>query len=147
STFPVGELFGFRGILEEEGKSSFSMPASQWFCAAGGTIYGGALAVLADAVMGGAVANTLPPKSSYATLDLKVHFLRPPQPDGRDLVATATVVHRGRRMAVATGDIVDADGKKIAMATSSHMIFEGRSWVREQATEALDEQAHDDGDD
>jgi uncharacterized protein (TIGR00369 family) len=144
-TFPVGELFGFRGILEEDGKSVVSMPASEWFCAAGRTIYGGALAVLADAVMGGAVANTLPAKSSYATLDLKVHFLRPPQPDGRDLVATGTVVHRGRRMAVATADIVDADGKKVAMGTSSHLIFEGRSWVREGATETLNEAARDDG--
>jgi len=146
-SFPVAHLFGWRGILEEEGKSSISMPASEWFCTAGRTIYGGALTVLADAVMGGAVANTLPARSSYATLDLKVHFLRPAPPDGRDLVATGVVVHRGRRMAVATADIVDADGKKVAMGTSSHLVFEGRSWLREGETETLDQavQEHDDG--
>ncbi|MGH2722753.1 MAG: PaaI family thioesterase [Actinomycetota bacterium] len=138
---PIGNLFGWRGLLAEEGKVAWTMPASEWFCTAGRSFYGGTLAVLADAVMGAAVSTTLPVKSSYATLDLKIHFLRPVEPDGRDLQATGTVVHRGRRIAVATADVVDAAGKRVAMATSSHMVFEGRSWIREGATATLDETA------
>lgn len=136
---PVANLFGVRGILAEEGKAVLAMPASQWFCTAGGTFYGGALAMLADVAMGEAVGNTLPAGGSYATLDFTVHFLRPVQPDGRDMVATATVVHRGRRMAVATTDVSDADGRRVAMGTSSHLLFEDRSWIQPRAPQALDE--------
>ena len=145
---PVGNLFGWRGELADEGKAAMSMPASEWFCTSPRAFYGGALVVLADATMGAAIANTLPASSSYATLDLKIHFLRPVQPDGRRLMATATVVHRGRRIAVATSDVTDADGKRVAMATTSAMIFEGRSWIREGATTNLDVSAaqEDDGD-
>ena len=71
--------------------------------------------------------------------DLKVHFLRPVQPDGRELTETAIVVHRGRRIAVATSDVTDADGKRVAMATTSAMIFEGRSWIREGTADTLDQ--------
>jgi uncharacterized protein (TIGR00369 family) len=135
---PVGNLFGWRGVLAEEGKAAMAMPASEWFCTSPRAFYGGALVVLADAVMGAAIGNTLPAGSSYATLDLKVHFLRPVQPDGRELTATGIVVHRGHRIAVATADVTDADGKRVAMATTSAMVFEGRSWIREGATEMLD---------
>lgn len=143
---PVANLFGVTGILAEEGKAAVRMPASQWFCTAGGTFYGGTLAVLADMVMGEAVGNTLPAGGSYATLDLQVHFLRPVQPDGRDLVGTGSVVHRGRRMAVATADINDADGRRVAMGTSSHLVFEDRSWIRDRATETLDQAAAEEPD-
>ncbi|HEX2030339.1 MAG TPA: PaaI family thioesterase [Actinomycetota bacterium] len=134
---PVGNLFGWKGVLAEEGKAAMTMPASEWFCTAPRGFYGGALAVLADAVMGAAIGNTLPPASSYATLDLKVHFLRPVDPDGRELMGTGVVVHRGRRMAVATADVTDADGKRVAMATTSALIFEGRSWIREGVSDTL----------
>lgn len=143
---PVACLFGWRGLSAGEGKAAWTMPSSEWFCSAGRTFYGGGLAVLLDAVMGAAVGNTLPPRSSYATLDLKVHFLRPAQPDGTDLTASGTVVHRGRRVAVATGEVVDAQGRTVAMATSSSMVFEGRSWLHEGATDTLDQAAQDPAD-
>jgi hypothetical protein len=49
-------------------------------------------------------------------------------PDGRELTATSRVVHRGRSLAVAQGDIVNADGKKVVVMTSSAAIRTGGSW-------------------
>ncbi|HEX8099741.1 MAG TPA: PaaI family thioesterase, partial [Actinomycetota bacterium] len=135
---PIGELLGLRCVEVGEGVEVFSVPASEWFCTAYRTFYGGAVALIADVAMGGAVNNTLPAASSYASLDLKVYFLRPVQPDGRDLMARAQVVHRGRTLAVATCEITDADGKRIATATSSHLVFEGRSWLRDGVDATLD---------
>ncbi|MGH2539930.1 MAG: PaaI family thioesterase [Actinomycetota bacterium] len=66
--------------------------------------------------------------TGFGTLDLKVHFLRPVTPDGRDLSVRATVEQRGRTIAVSTARIDDADGKRVAMATGSAMISEGRPW-------------------
>lgn len=136
---PLANLLGWRCVEVGEGTETWSMPASEWFCTSARSFYGGAVALLADGVMGGAVGTTLPPASSYASLDLKIYFLRPVTPDGRDLIARGRVVHRGRTVSVATAEIEDADGKRIATATSSHMIFEGRSWIREGASTTIDE--------
>jgi len=65
---------------------------------------------------------------SFGTLDLKMNFLRPVSPDGRHLIARASVEQRGRTIAVSTARIDDADGKRVAMATGSAMISEGRPW-------------------
>ena len=78
------------------------MPASLWFCTGFGTFYGGAVTAFADAAINTAVMTTLPAGTSFGTLDLKVNFLRPVTPDGRDLVARATVEQRGRTIAVST---------------------------------------------
>ncbi|HEX2266861.1 MAG TPA: PaaI family thioesterase, partial [Actinomycetota bacterium] len=138
-TAPVGELMGWRCVEVDEGREVWAMPASEWFCTAYRSFYGGTLALLADGVMGAAVNTTLPPASSYASLDLKIYYLRPVQPDGRDLIARGEVIHRGRTVAVANAEITDADGKRVATATSSHLIFEGRSWIREGVSATLDE--------
>lgn len=136
---PIAELMGWRCVEVDQGREVWAMPASEWFCTAYRSFYGGTLALLADGVMGAAVSTTLPPASSYASLDLKVYYLRPVQPDGRDLIARGEVIHRGRTVAVANAEITDADGKRVATATSSHLIFEGRSWIREGVSATLDE--------
>ena len=83
---------------------------------------------LADAAINTAVTTTLDPGTSFSTLDLKVNFLRPVTPDGRDLVIRANVEQRGRTIAVSTARIDDPDGKRVAMASGSAIISEGRPW-------------------
>jgi uncharacterized protein (TIGR00369 family) len=133
---PNCALLGLRFIDVDEGRVTLAMPASLWFCTAFGTFYGGVMSALIDAAINTAVTTTLPPGASFGTLDLKVNFLRPVQPDGRDLVARATVEQRGRTVAVSTARIDDTDGKRIAMATGSAMISEGRAWPRARASNA-----------
>jgi uncharacterized protein (TIGR00369 family) len=125
---PNCSLLGLRFIEVAEGTVTVAMPASLWFCTGFGTFYGGALVALADTAINSAVTTTLPPATSFDTLDLKVNFLRPVTPDGRDLVARATVEQRGRTIAVTTCRLDDADGKRVAMATGSAMISPGRPW-------------------
>jgi uncharacterized protein (TIGR00369 family) len=125
---PNCSLLGLRFVDVGEGSVTLAATASLWFCTAFGTFYGGVLTAFADAAINTAVTTTLPPGTSFATLDLKVNFLRPVMPDGRDLVARASVEQRGRTIAVATARIDDADGKRVAMATGSAMISEGRPW-------------------
>lgn len=125
---PNCSLLGLRFIEAAEGAVTLSMPASLWFCTGFGTFYGGALVALADTAINSAVTTTLPPGTSFGTLDLKVNFLRRVTPDGRELVARATVEQRGRTIAVTTCRLDDADGKRVAMATGSAMISPGRPW-------------------
>jgi uncharacterized protein (TIGR00369 family) len=127
---PAPPIFHFCGIAPVEagaGATTWKMPASEWLCApVQGRLYGGAIAMLAGTAIDGTVQTTLPAGTAFGPVDLKVYFLRPVPPDGRDLVARGTVIHRGRSMAIGTSDVVDADGKKVAVATGSAMILPGR---------------------
>ena len=125
---PNCALLGLRFVDVVEGSVTLAAPASLWFCNGFGTFYGGVLSALADGAINTAVTTTLDPGTSFGTLDLNVNFLRPVTPDGRDLVARASVEQRGRTIAVSTARIDDADGKRVAIASGSAMISEGRPW-------------------
>jgi uncharacterized protein (TIGR00369 family) len=125
---PNCSLLGLRFVDVAEGTVTLAMPASLWFCTGFGTFYGGALVAFADTAINSALTTTLPAGTSFGTLDLKVNFLRPVTPDGRELVARASVEQRGRTIAVTTCRLDDTDGKRVAMATGSAMISPGRPW-------------------
>ena len=146
ATPPVCQLAGWRLVEVDEGTSTWSVRASEWFCTGFGTFYGGIIALLLDGGINSAVTTTLPPGASFGTLDLKVNFLRPVTPDGRELTARARVVHRGRTVAVTTAEVKDADGKLVAMATSSAMILPGVPWNTAAPRPTMDEAPADSGD-
>ena len=124
---PLGHLCGITPIAATAGATTWRMPASEWLCApVQGRLYGGAIAMLAGTAIDGTVQTTLPAGTAFGPVDLKVYFLRPVAPDGRDLVARGTVIHRGRSMAIGTSEVFDADGKKVAVATGSSVILPGR---------------------
>jgi uncharacterized protein (TIGR00369 family) len=126
---PIHHLTGLVAIGTQAEASTWAMPASPWWQCAVGFFSGGAIAYLADGAPRGAITTTLPPRTCFATLDMKVDFLRPVTPDGRDLVARATVARRGRTIAVATATIDDADGKTVAMANASAVLLPDRPWI------------------
>jgi uncharacterized protein (TIGR00369 family) len=145
---PVVRFCGIAPVAAEAGRTTWKMPASPWLCApVQGRLYGGAIAMLAGTAIDGTVQTTLPAGTAFGPVDLKVYFLRPVVPDGRDLVARGTVIHRGRGMAIAASEVFDADGKKVAVATGSSVILPGRpaTVTTELALPLLDE-SEDDGD-
>ncbi len=125
---PIYHLTGLLPTEAAEGSCTFVMPASPWLASTAPVLYGGAIAMLADAALSCAVMTIIPAGSSFAPLDLKVNYLRPVLPDGGLMTAKATLVHRGRSMAVATAELTNEDGKRIALASSSVMLLPGRPW-------------------
>jgi uncharacterized protein (TIGR00369 family) len=123
---PTSHLFGVRPVEIAEGSATFVLPATEWLCSPLRTVEGGVIAMLADAALASAIQTTVPAETALATVDLKVTFLRPARPDGRDLIASGTVVHRGRTMAVATAEVRNEDGKQVALALGSAMILPAR---------------------
>ena len=123
---PIGFLLGTRPTAASEGTCTFSLPATGWLTSPLGLVEGGVTAALADLALGGAVQTTVPAGAAFAPTDLRVQFLRPVPPDGRTVTANGTVVHRGRGVAVARADVVNADGKLVALATGSAVILPGR---------------------
>ena len=101
----------------------------------------------AGTAIDGTVQTTLPAGTALGPVDLKVYFLRPVALDGRDLVARGTVIHRGRSMAIATSEVFDVDGKKVAVATGSSVILPRRAATvtTELTLPRLGESEDDDG--
>lgn len=125
---PLSNLLGTEARRVEEGAIALAMPASPWFANTGGAFYGGSAALFADYAIHGAIHSSAAAGGSWATLDLKVRFLRPIIPDGRPLEARARVVHWGRRVAVSSAEILTTEGKVAALADSSVMLLPGRPW-------------------
>ena len=89
----------------------------------GGLVHGGVLCSLLDTAMARAFfmadgGRTL----SAATLEMKVNFLGTAR--GGRLVARGRVAHRTRRTAYVEGSVVDGEGRMIARATATMMVFD-----------------------
>jgi uncharacterized protein (TIGR00369 family) len=125
---PISHLTGMRVLEAEAGRATFGLPASAWLTSPTGLIQGGAIALLGDTVMAMAAQSTCPPRTTATPLDLKVNYVRPVPADGRELIGRGAVTHRGRTMAIATAEIDNADGKRVAVATGTALIRPG-PWV------------------
>jgi uncharacterized protein (TIGR00369 family) len=123
---PIHYLTGLRLIEAGERSAAMSMPATEWLNSPSGLLQGGTIAMLADAAMQSAVVATAPAGTAIAGLDLKVNFLRPAMADGRDLVATAALIHAGRTLAITRAEVTNPVGKPIALVTGSSMYLPGR---------------------
>jgi uncharacterized protein (TIGR00369 family) len=139
---PIYHLTGQCIAAADEGTARFTLPTSPWLLSPAGNLEGGFLTMLADATMATAVQTTVPAGTAFAPVDVTVKFVRPAPPDTGLLTADGRVVHRGRSMAVAVGEIRNAEGKLVCTATSSALIRPGRTMTGADALvpddEALD---------
>jgi uncharacterized protein (TIGR00369 family) len=116
----LSALTGLTAVAIAPGEAAFVLPATRWLCAPPpGRVQGGAVAMLAGAAMEAAMQTAAPARSRFVPLEIKLNYLRPLASDGREAVAHATLVHGGRRTAVARAEITDADGRGIAVASGS----------------------------
>jgi uncharacterized protein (TIGR00369 family) len=81
---PLSYLTGLRPTEVSQGSATFVLPASGWLCPPTGLVEGGMIALLADSAIQSAIQTTIPAATAMASIDLKVNFLRPAPPDGRE---------------------------------------------------------------
>jgi len=124
---PIHYLTGLTLTAASAGQATFTLPASEWLCApARARIQGGAVALLGEAALSAAIQTRIPAGTALAPVDLKVNYLRPLIADGRATLGRGRVLHAGRRIAVASAEVLDADGRAVAIATGSAMILPNR---------------------
>ncbi|SEC42871.1 uncharacterized domain 1-containing protein [Amycolatopsis tolypomycina] len=87
-----------------------------------GMVHGGVAATMLDSVVGCAVHTTLPAGVGYASVELKVSYLRAIHAGRGEIRATGRVVKEGSRIAFAEGEIRDAEGKLLATASGTCVI-------------------------
>lgn len=123
---PIHHLTGLGPVEVRRGEAVFTLPCHEWLCSPLATVEGGAIALLADSALVSAIQTTAPAGTAVAAIDLKVNFLRPVLPDGRELRAHGRIRHAGRTITVAEAEVLNADGKPVAVATGSAMVLPGR---------------------
>jgi uncharacterized protein (TIGR00369 family) len=120
---PISELLGFHLIEAEAGRAVFEgVPEFRHYNPIG-TVHAGFAATLLDSALGCAVFSTLAKGEAWTTLELKFNLVRPLTKDTGSVRAEGRIVHRGRTVATAQGDLKDASGKLYAHATTTCMIF------------------------
>jgi uncharacterized protein (TIGR00369 family) len=120
---PVAELLGIEFVSGGGGECTMRLEAGEQHANPMGTIHGGILCDLADAAMGMAYFSQLEPGESFTTLELKINFLRPFWTG--TLVAHGRVVQRGRTVGMTECDVLDANGRLIARASSTCLTLRG----------------------
>ena len=114
-----------RVVEAEQGKAVIRAVPNEGFLNLHGTVHGGWAATVLDTALGCAVVTTLAPGQGTATVELSTRFLRPIFPETGPVLATGTVLNRGRRLVLAEGRIVaEKDGKLLAQATGTWTVLE-----------------------
>jgi uncharacterized protein (TIGR00369 family) len=89
-----------------------------------GSVHGGYAATLLDSAMGLAVHTMLPPGTGYTTLEFKISFVRGMTQDTGPVRSEGRILNVGRRTATAEARITDANGRLLAHATTTCLVFE-----------------------
>jgi len=120
---PTFELIGFRLTGVEPGRVSGDLDPAEFHYNPMGGVHGGIVCFLLDSVMGLAVHSQLPTGNMFATLEVKVHFVRPISAKTGILIAQGNIVHPGSRIATAEARLVDENGKLFAHGTATCMVI------------------------
>ncbi|MFK4121023.1 PaaI family thioesterase [Streptomyces longwoodensis] len=120
---PISATLGFSLEEVEAGRAVFAMEPGEEHYNPIGSVHGGVYATLLDSAAGCAVQSVLPAGTGYTSLDLTLKFLRPITVDTGKVRAVGTVLHQGRRTALAQAELFDTTDRLLAHATSSCMLF------------------------
>ena len=89
-----------------------------------GSVHGGYAATLLDSAMGLAVHTMLPAGTGYTTLEFKISFIKGMTKDTGTVRTEGRTLNVGRRTATAEARITDAEGRLLAHATTTCLVFE-----------------------
>ena len=120
---PIVNLMDMTLVSAEVGKVTFTCEPHESQYNPIGTVHGGLVCTLLDSVAGCAVQTTLPKGQAYTSLEIKINYLRPVLASTGTLTAVGTVTKPGRRAAFAEGAVTDSEGRLIATASSTLLIF------------------------
>jgi uncharacterized protein (TIGR00369 family) len=123
---PMVVLLGFDIVEIERGRVVFGAIPTRAHYNPAGAVHGGYAATMLDSAMTCAVQSTLAPGLACTTVDLNIHYTRSANEGTGLLRAEGRIVHAGRQIATAEGRVTDPEGRVIAHATTSCLIFPAR---------------------
>ena len=120
---PIQKTLDFRLVKVDRGSTVFAgIPRCDFYNPLD-SVHGGYIAALLDSCMACAVHSTLDAGFNYATLEVKINYVRPIVAETGEVRAEGKIVSAGRRIATAEGRLVDSGGKLYAHGTTTCLIF------------------------
>ena len=120
---PIAEPLGFRLAEVERGRALFEGKPGRHLLNPLGSVHGGWALTLIDSACGCSVHSELDPGFGYTTVETKVNFTRPIDPQGGIVRCEGRVLSRGRQIASAEAYLRSAEGKLLAHGTSTLIIL------------------------
>jgi len=120
---PIQQALGFRLVQIEQGLAVFSGTPKFEYYNPLGSVHGGYTAALLDSCMACAVHSTLGVGDSYATVEIKVNFVRAITSDTGKLRAEGKIINSGKRIVTAEGRLYDSAGILYAHGTTTCLIL------------------------
>jgi uncharacterized protein (TIGR00369 family) len=120
---PIQQTLDFRLIEVARGYTVFAGSPKLEHYNPLGSVHGGYTAALLDSCMACAVHSTLEAGYSYATLEIKINYVRAITADTGEVRAEGKVIHSGKRIATAEGRLIDSTGKLYAHGTTTCLIL------------------------
>jgi|SRR5579863_61474 uncharacterized protein (TIGR00369 family) len=122
----IAVLLGFNIVEAEEGRVVFAGEPTENHLNPMGVVHGGYVATLLDSCMTCAVQSMLKPGLAATTLDLNIHYTKATTPRSGLLRAEGKTVHIGKQLGTAEGRLIDPQGRVLAHATTSCLVFSAR---------------------
>jgi uncharacterized protein (TIGR00369 family) len=120
---PIAGLIGFTLSAVSPGEAVIELTAGRQHANPMGALHGGVLCDIADAAMGIAYASTLAEGETFATVELKINFLKPVWT--AKLRAIGRIIKRGKTLGFVECDITDEEQSLVARASSTCMTLRG----------------------
>ena len=121
---PIAETLDFRLVRIEKGRAVWTGTPDARAGNPIGLIHGGYAATLLDSACGCAVHSMLSASQAYTTLELKISYVRGLTPDTGPVTAEGVVLSMGRRVGFAEAKLVDENGRLLASASSTLLVFD-----------------------
>jgi len=120
---PIQKALDFRLVEVALGHTVFAGTPKFEYYNPIGSVHGGYTAALLDSCMACAVHSTLEVGYSYATLEIKINYVRAMTTDTGEVRAEGKVINSGKRIATAEGRLFDSVGKLYAHGTTTCFIL------------------------
>ena len=115
----LGRTLGVRLIAVDNGRVELGGAPTEDHYNPLGSVHGGYVAAMLDGAIALAVYSTLPHDALYATIDLKVAYLRALTADSGPVRAEGSIIQAGRRMILGEGRLIDRERRLCAHATAT----------------------------
>jgi uncharacterized protein (TIGR00369 family) len=120
---PIAQTMGFTGAQADEGRVVMVGEPGEFLYNPIGVVHGGFAMTLLDSALGLAVQTTLARGERYTSLETKVNFVRPITAQTGRVRCEGTVLHRGRQVATAEGQLTEeSSGRLLAHGTTTCLI-------------------------
>jgi|SRR5215813_10440937 len=121
------ELMNLNLVEVSEGHAVFTVHPDERHYNGLGIAHGGLAATLLDTATGCAINSMMPAGKIFATLEMKVNYVRPITRESGEVRCEGKVIHVGGKFATAEGRITDESGKLYAHGTATCALYRSQS--------------------